>query len=241
MEPQRGTPKVAEDVAGRIRRLIHSGALSPGDRLPPERDLAAELGIARVSVREAIRLLADGGYVTVRRGSRGGTFVSTLDDSYAEWLERMRTQSGDLDAILDIRIALEGHASFLAAQRRSVVELSAMRQMIDDMVRSDSRTSFRSADSQFHAAVASSARSPRLEALVIEARGEFFVPIDRLVFKDQIDASVIGHRAILARLEQHDAEAARAAMAEHIEVTRVHFHRIIRGNPLQRLKDGYLE
>ncbi|MBA3877071.1 MAG: hypothetical protein C0498_09080 [Anaerolinea sp.] len=238
MRPQHSTPKVAEDVAGRIRRLIHSGALGPGDRLPAEREFAAELGIARVSVRASLRLLADAGYVTVRRGSRGGTFVSTLDDPYAQWLERMRTQAGDLDAILDVRVGVEGHSAFLAAHRRSLAELSTMRQTIDDMVRSETRTSFRSADSQFHAAVASAARSPRLEALVMQARGEFFVPTDKLIFREQIDASVIGHRAVLVALERRDAEEAREAMAEHIEVTRVHFHRVIRGSPLQQLKDS---
>lgn len=80
------TPTVAEDVARHIRRLIHDGALSAGDRLPGERDLAADLGVGRVSVREAIRLLADGGYVTVRRGAHGGTLVTGLDSAYEAWL-----------------------------------------------------------------------------------------------------------------------------------------------------------
>jgi GntR family transcriptional regulator, transcriptional repressor for pyruvate dehydrogenase complex len=228
------TPTVAEDVADRIRRLIHDGALSAGDRLPGERDLATDLGVGRVSVREAIRLLADAGYLTVRRGATGGTFVTGLDFPYEAWLERMRSRAGELDSILDLRIALEGHAASLAANRRSNAELGALRQNIADMEESSTRRSFRLADSQFHAILAAAARSSRLAEVIAQARGEFFVPADTLVFKEQIGVSVSGHEAILRALSEQDADAARAAMAEHIEATRAHVHRVLRGDRLQR-------
>src|SRR5260370_3532143 len=123
MAIRRRTPTVAEDVADRVRRLIHDGALSAGDKLPGERDLAADLGVARVSVREAIRLLTESGYLTVRRGAGGGTFVARLASPYEAWLEQMRERAGQMDAILDVRIAVEGHAAFLAATPRSSAEL----------------------------------------------------------------------------------------------------------------------
>lgn len=233
------TPTVAEDVADRIRRLIHDGALSAGDRLPGERDLAADLGVGRVSVREAIRLLGAAGYLTVRRGATGGTFVNGLDCPYEAWLERMRSRAGELDSILDLRIALEGHAASLAANRRSNAELAALRQTIADMQESFSRRSFRLADSQFHALVAAAARSSRLADVIAQARGEFFVPADTLMFEEQIEVSVSGHEAVLRALSEQNAEDARAAMAEHIETTRAHVRRVLRGDRLQRLgKDG---
>ena len=177
---------MAEDVANRIRRLIHDGALSAGDRLPGERDLAADLGVGRVSVREAIRVLADAGYLTVRRGDAGGTFVTGLDSPYEAWLERMRSRMRELDSILDLRIALEGHAASLAAHRRSNAELRSLRQNIAQMRQSSTRRSFRLADSQFHAMMATAARSSRLSEVIAQARGEFFVPADTLLFKEQV-------------------------------------------------------
>lgn len=228
------TPTVAEDVADRIRRLIHDGALSAGDRLPGERDLAADLGVGRVSVREAIRLLADAGYLTVRRGATGGTFVTGLDSPYEAWLERMRSRTGELDSILDLRIALEGHAASLAAHRRSNAELGSLRQNIAQMQQSSTRRSFRLADSQFHAMMATAARSSRLAEVIAQARGEFFVPADTLLFKEQIGVSVRGHEAVLRALTDQDPDAARAAMADHIEATRAHIHRVLRGDRLQQ-------
>ena len=228
------TPTVAEDVANHIRRLIHDGALSAGDRLPGERDLAAGLGVGRVSVREAIRLLASGGYVTVRRGAGGGTFVAGLDMPYEAWLAQMRSRAGELDAILDLRIALEGHASFLAAQRGSGTELGALRATLTGMEHAATRSAFRLADSRFHAMVAAAARSSRLAELVAEARGEFFVPADTLDFEEQIEASVTGHAAVLQALADRDAGLARTAMANHIEDTRAHVHRVLRGDRLHR-------
>lgn len=224
------TPTVAEDVARHIRRLIHDGALSAGDRLPGERDLAADLGVGRVSVREAIRLLADGGYVTIRRGGHGGTFVTGLDSAYEAWLGQMRSQAGELDSILDLRIALEGHVASLAAQRRSNAELAALRMTIADMEDSSTRAGFRLADSQFHAAVAVAARSARLAHISAQARGEFFVPAGTLVFEEHIEVSVTGHAAVLRALSARDPEAARAAMTDHIEDTRAHVHRLLRGD-----------
>jgi DNA-binding FadR family transcriptional regulator len=228
------TTTVAEDVADRIRRLIHDGALSAGDRLPGERDLAADLGVGRVSVREGIRLLASAGYLTVRRGAMGGTFVAGLDSPYEAWLERMRSRAGELDSILDLRIALEGHATSLAAGRRSTAEVDALRATIADMQGSSSRRSFRLADSQFHALVATAARSSRLAEVIAQARGEFFVPADTLMFEEQIGASVSGHEAILQALSRQAAGAARTAMTDHIEATRAHMHRVLRGDRLQR-------
>src|SRR5712691_7348558 len=66
---------VYELVVERIRRAIHIGTYVPGDRLPPERALAEQLGVSRTTVREAIRVLEGQGYVETRRGSTGGLTV----------------------------------------------------------------------------------------------------------------------------------------------------------------------
>src|SRR5689334_25284542 len=65
-----------EDTVGRLLETIRLGVLAPGESLPPERELAARLGVSRDTVREAIKSLADAGYLVSRRGRYGGTFLS---------------------------------------------------------------------------------------------------------------------------------------------------------------------
>lgn len=227
-----GTSTVSGEVADHLRRLIHSGDLSPGDRLPAERELASELGTARVSVREAIKNLQRAGYLTVRRGGQGGTFVGALDQPYSAWLELMRKRGGELDAILDLRVAVEGHAAYLAALRRSKADISMLRDALTSLAESRTRGSFRLADSQFHVGVTSAARSSRIAETAIAARGDFFLPTDTLIFHEQIEVSFNGHAAVLAAIEARDANAAQEAMTDHIEDTRSHFHRVLRGQLL---------
>src|SRR4051812_18778171 len=102
---------LTQGVAEHLRSLIHRGEVGPGDRLPAERELADQLGVARISLREALKILQDDGYVEVRRGAKGGTFVTELNQPVARWRARMRKKSGEIDDIIDFRIALECHTA----------------------------------------------------------------------------------------------------------------------------------
>src|SRR5262249_4576277 len=76
-----------ELVANQIQRAVHLGLLVPGDRLPAERELAQQLGVARMTVREAIRVLAHEGRITVRRGAHGGMWIRAQDVTKRELLQ----------------------------------------------------------------------------------------------------------------------------------------------------------
>ncbi|MGH3343648.1 MAG: FadR/GntR family transcriptional regulator, partial [Carbonactinosporaceae bacterium] len=134
---------LTQGVAEYLRSLIHRGELGPGDRLPAERELAERLGVARVSLREAIRILQDGGYVEVRRGARGGTFVTELRRPVEDWRARMREHTGEIDDIIDFRTALEAHAAARASRRRTRSDLAALRGAIKAIGDADSRATFR--------------------------------------------------------------------------------------------------
>ncbi|MBN2038928.1 MAG: FadR family transcriptional regulator [Spirochaetes bacterium] len=70
-----------EDIANQIKDLIYSKALKPHDRLPSERELAIQFNTGRMSVREALRILEESGYITIKKGSEGGIFIRELDSS----------------------------------------------------------------------------------------------------------------------------------------------------------------
>ena len=209
-----------ESLAGQLRTLIHQGSLGPGDRLLPERELAEQLGVGRDSLREAIKLLQGSGYVVVRRGAHGGTFVTELEEPYARWLTSMREDLDELNDILDFRIAIETRAAALAAERRDEDDLASQRIAIEQLVEAEGRSSFRLADSAFHAAVAHAARNRRLESSIQYARGELFSPTDHLWFTELIESCRRGHQAIYEAINRRDPRGAAQAMEAHIEDTR---------------------
>ncbi|MHA6794973.1 FadR/GntR family transcriptional regulator [Pseudonocardia bannensis] len=221
---------LTQAVAEHLRNLIHRGEVGPGDRLPAERELADQLGVARISLREAIKILQDDGYVQVRRGAHGGTYVTELQLPVERWRARMRTESGEFDDIIDFRIALETDAARLAARRRDRSDLVGLRTAIKKLGQADCRVAFRLTDSQFHDGLARAARNIRLENAIQSARGELFSPHDLLPFVDPVEESVRDHQQIYEAVRDGDEEAAAATMREHIERTRRQLRDIVFGS-----------
>ena len=221
---------LTQAVAEHLRTLIHHGEVGPGDRLPAERELAEQLGVARISVREAIKILQQHGYVQVRRGARGGTYVTELTEPLEKWRMRMRTQVGEFDDVIDFRIALETDAARLAAIRRDRSDLAALRAAITKLGQADSGHSvFRLADSQFHRGLARAARNARLETAIESARGELFSPHDLLPYVNPVEDSRRDHQQIYDAVRDADPDTAAGAMREHIERTRHQLREIVFG------------
>jgi GntR family transcriptional repressor for pyruvate dehydrogenase complex len=220
---------LSQAVADHIRLMIHRGEVGPGDRLPAERELAGQLGVARISLREAIKTLQADGYVQVRRGARGGTYVTELDVPVARWRARMRAESGEFSDIVDYRIALETECARLAAHRHRAADLTALRDAIAELERADGRAAFRLADSRFHSALAEAAGNARLRNAIETARAELFATHDLLPFTDPIAESVRDHQAVYQAVRAGDGEGAAAAMREHIENARAQLHEIVFG------------
>ncbi len=215
----------SEAVAAHLRQLIHAGDYRPGDRLPPQRELADQLGVARVSVREGIRQLVDSGYLEVRRGAAGGAFVTELSRPLEAWRQRLRSMAGELDELIDFRIAVEAQAASLSAQRATRGELAEMRSAIKAMraLRSpgrESRTAFRQADGLFHDTLSLAARNRRLDAVIRDARLELFTPYDLLAFDEPLKPVIEDHQAIYESVRDGDSVRAAQLMTEHIEHTR---------------------
>ena len=114
---------VAADVTPRIRELIVQKGLTRGDRLPSERELAADLGVSRPALREGLRHLIDLGVLQPRRGS--GTYIAGADN----------------EDLLDVRDRLEPHAARLAARSRTAIDLAAFDRILDDL-RAGDQTSY---------------------------------------------------------------------------------------------------
>lgn len=219
--------RVADRVTEHLRGMIHRGEVVPGERFPPERALALSLGVSRLTLRESLKELQEEGYLEVRRGPQGGAYVTELDRPVEAWRVLMMEESGEFDAVMDLRVALESHAARLAAVRRTEEDLEALEAAVEDVGQVDDRAGFRQADARFHEGLARAARSPRLEEGILAARGQLFQPYDILSFEEPVEATRQDHAAILAAVRIGSPEAAAAAMSTHVERTRGQLREIL--------------
>ncbi len=219
-----------ELVVDQIKRAIYLGRYLPGEKLPPERDLADQLGVSRTTVREAVRMLEGKGLLTVRRGATGGLIVTRPHvDSANELRSLIRSRKKELADIFDYRLATEGSAARLAAERRSKTDLKSLEAALDRMAAfvanqeeayaSRTIAGFNSADAEFHIGIAQATQNPHLVRAVEEARAAMFLPVGAIFSRLRDDANA-DHDVILSTIRDGDGDRAEASMRRHIERTR---------------------
>jgi GntR family transcriptional repressor for pyruvate dehydrogenase complex len=210
----------AEDA---IKSLILSGQLLAGDVLPPERDLAAMLGISRPSLREAIRALTALNVLQPRHG--GGTYVSSLD---ARLLSKpinfiLRADPTNFEFLFEVRKVLEVGAARLAAAKITDEEVAELAQLADDSGRALSRPSrYMSYDVEIHSKIIEVMANPiylsfyeSIIDLSIESRRR----TTRITAVRQ--QAHLDHLAIVSALRDRDPDAAAQAMSDHLSSTRL--------------------
>jgi DNA-binding FadR family transcriptional regulator len=214
-------PETASDSAVRfLRAMIFSGELGPGDRLPPERDLGARLGISRMTLRLALKALESTGYIVTTRGSHGGSRVADADSLVRCWNLWMREHAGELDDIFEFRQTVETRLAALAAERRTDEDLAAIERAIARAGQPQEWPSLFRVDMDIHRSIARAARSPRLEQAMLTARGDLFIPVDLARLEARENQVHDTHGAILAAIRAQDAAAAADQMRWHIELIR---------------------
>ncbi|WP_320673123.1 FadR/GntR family transcriptional regulator [Patulibacter defluvii] len=207
-------------VVQHLRRAIHLGTYGPGEKLPPEREHAEQLGVSRVTLREALRVLEGEGYLEMRRGSAGGAIVTGPPSSEASRREYLRDHLDDVLAIQQFRLAIEPLSAARAAERRTPEALEQLRQAVADLSDADSLGRFRRADTSFHLTLADSADCPPLRRAIEDARIEMFDQLDVVDFDIVLANAIEGHGAILERVAAGDPDGARRAMEAHVSELR---------------------
>lgn len=219
-----------ELVVEQVKRAIFLGRFMAGDKLPPERDLAAQMLVSRTTIREAMRVLEGEGLIQVKRGATGGLVVKAQSGLRPNEVEAyMEAQRDMLDTIYEYRIANECMAARLAATRRSKdhlrrmgAALKAMGQLCEtpEMRATTANIArFRSLDSEFHLVVAEASGNRLIRQAVEDARTAMFLPIGK-VFKKLEDSANEHHEAIFAAINDRDPERAVEAMHRHIMTSR---------------------
>jgi GntR family transcriptional repressor for pyruvate dehydrogenase complex len=212
-------PETASDSAVRfLRAMIFAGELGPGDKLPPERDLGARLGISRVTLRLALKALESTGYIVTTRGSRGGSRVTDASSLAQCWNQWMRRHAGELDDIFEYRMTVETRLASLAAERRTDDDLRVMERAVASERHPQDWSSLFRTDIDIHRSIARAARSPHLERAMLAARGGLFVPVDLDRLEEREHQVHDTHDAILRAIRNRDATAAAEEMRRHIDL-----------------------
>ncbi|MEV0072491.1 MULTISPECIES: FadR/GntR family transcriptional regulator [unclassified Amycolatopsis] len=208
-----------EETVERLLQAIRLGVVGAGERLPSERELAERLGVSRVTLREAIRALADAGYVESRRGRYGGTFVNE------NLPEPPPSKTREIDAAafedaLCLRHVLEtGAAEAAAARTLSPADRQHLKTTLAEAAAAD-LVDYRRKDSRLHLAIAEVTASSSLTTAMADARTRVNQLLDRIpLLEPNLDHSNAQHEAIVDAILAGDPVAARHAMTEHIEGT----------------------
>ncbi len=208
----------AEVVVTRVRALIDQGTVQSGDRLPPERALARQLGVSRPSVRSGLKSLAAMGIVQIRQGA--GTFITAGPPVLAsEPLSFLAALHGFSRAqMFEARLVLEVAVAGLAAERVTPERLMTISDETTEMFAAlDAPEAFLEHDIRFHQAVAAAAANPILGSLV-EMVSTMFYEFRRRSIGAATDKRLAAeeHRVIYQAIRARDQERAREAMANHL-------------------------
>ena len=216
---RRRAPSVTEEAIDKMRELIVSGSWGPGDRLPKESELAAQLGLSRNSLREAVRALSQLRVLEVRQGD--GTYVSSLEpDLLLEstgFISHLLLGDTALD-LYEVRRILEAAAASLAAARIDDEGKRELGESLDRMRQAEGVEGLVEADVAFHAVIAKAAGNTVLTSLLasLSTRTMRVRLWHGRAADDALDETREEHRLIYDAIVDGDPELARAAATAHI-------------------------
>jgi GntR family transcriptional repressor for pyruvate dehydrogenase complex len=224
--PMERPPSLSERVAERLQDLILSGAVAPGERLPPERELAQRFGVSRTVIREAIRRLAGTGLVGGRSGGRievRDVGSSGVRDSMNRFLRRTAfLDPADLQQALaklhEVRTMLELQIATVAARDRTDDDIEAMRRSADSLAAASLERERAEADVRFHRDIAVATHN-ELYVVLLDSIRDPLTDIRHATLRlsgPRPDA-IAGHAAIIEAIVAGDGAAARSAMGRHLE------------------------
>jgi DNA-binding FadR family transcriptional regulator len=221
-----GGEGLVQQTVRRLGEAIGLGLLREGERLPSEAELAERFEIASMTLREALAILRQAGYIETRRGRGGGTIVkrATPFPPAREARRHMaKLTSENLRDLTDYRAATAGYAAMLAAERATPAQIDELRGLVDAMDGESSEAEYRRLDSRLHIGIASATGSRRLVASETTVQRELTPLLALFRGPGTPPASLASsnkqHRVIVDAIAAQDPQRARAEMESHVAGT----------------------
>jgi GntR family transcriptional repressor for pyruvate dehydrogenase complex len=239
-----GDRTIRKTVGGKVvvyvLKLIEAGRLKPGDRLPPERDLAEQIGVSRASLRSGLRSLQAMGVMDVRQGS--GTYIVAGPPRLGEGPLRFLAALHGFtrDDMFEARAVLEVGGAYLAATNARPEQMAAMADEVAGMFASIADPKqYLLHDVRFHRAVAAASGNPVLATLVDTlAQLVWETRRETVARSTNLKESAEMHRRIYLAIRARDVERARREMTEHLEKARDAQVRELGQEPARRRRRG---
>ena len=207
-------------IIRQIRRLITSGQLNPGDKLPPERKLAEKFGVGRSYVRDAIKKLEF--YGILRTLPQSGTVIAGLGITALEGLitDVLELEESDFKSLVETRIILEIDAASRAAERRTEEDIISLKKALDSYEKKVySGSTAVEEDLFFHLKIAEASKNIVLKSLMLIITPDILKSYNELKVcdNDQINKPLEEHRLIFQHIIDQNIPAAKEAMRTHLE------------------------
>ena len=207
-------------IIDQIRSAIVSGRLEQGERLPPERALAEQFGVSRVTVRDALRALEAMGLIDVRVGARGGAFVTVPTGSLVgqTMSDMMMMSAVTPEDIVEARLVVELGTVSLASARATDEDLARLRELCERArAELEARTYTRELSWEFHSLLAEAAHNAAIDGLTHSFRSTLSMhPVRAREGARAHAVTVDEHFRILEALERRDGAEARREIAAHL-------------------------
>ena len=221
-----GNNALSVRIADRLAELIVHGRFAPGDKLPSELELSAELNVSRTTLREALRILATRGLVEVRRGV--GTFVTQSRNVHADY-DVLKIQNTNVNTkdLYEMRLMFEPQAAYYAALRASDEELQEIFRFgaLNERMIRDQDPLWDDTEQKFHNSIASATHNPFITALLpIFNRAIHHGILLANEAPEVAEMTLYDHRVVMEYLKDRNPEGAKTAMQLHIINTMRAFH-----------------
>jgi DNA-binding FadR family transcriptional regulator len=213
--------RISEEIVAQVIDLVRTGQLRPGDRLPPERDLARYFGVSRVTVRDALRVLEVRGLVEIRMGARGGAFVTVPStELVSEGLRDLLTMFAlSAEEVVEARLIMELGIVDLVLANATDDDIAGLRELCDVAQDAVGRGEYDTElSTEFHARLAATAHNEAVAKLSASFRGPLRLAMVRAREGKEVAhrRSVDDHVAIVEALAERDRAAVRRRLADHL-------------------------
>ena len=210
-------------VADRLVTAIAVGVYSPGECLPSEREMAAALGVSRVTVRQALKQVAELGLVESRRGRGGGTFVTRASWEQIAPAAARRTLEQELPrlgALFDFRCMVEGMIARAAAERRTDEDVADLTAALAEFRAATGMEEARRLDQRLHGRICAAARNPHLSSLSAQLTVAATLGFGAEPYLEEFFAQAVAqHEELVGHIVRGDADAANRTAQAHFGIT----------------------
>jgi len=217
-----GKPRAFEEICDRIRARLAAGTLRPGDKLPPERELAVQLKVSRAALREALRSLEIAGVIALRKGVKGGAFVQSGDPANMTRViqDLMHLGAISLADLTEARQLIQSGVVRLACARATEADIEAIARNVERTAETSRRgqgEERRAAIAEFYRLLALATRNEALKILV-DSITDILVRFLRGISEDVELPGLVAHRRrFLRHLRARDSAKAAREMEAHLD------------------------